>query len=259
MMRGLKGKRFVVAGGAAGIGKAIAIRLCEEGAKVVVGDIDTATLDATIAEMTKDGGTAAGVRFDFTDPASTDALIAACVDTYGGIDGLANVGWDFSKHYLSGDVDILEVDEDVWKRAFDCGVMGYNRTMRAALPHFVKQRSGSIVNVSSGAAHIGEPTRGAYASSKLALHAVTRHVARRWGAENIRCNVLAPGKVPTGKAKESKKEGQDDMKRLLAIIPLGRAGTPAELGASAAFLLSDDASWVTGQVWSVNGGQTMRD
>src|SRR5690349_9209521 len=102
-MRGLKDKRFVVAGGALGIGKAIAKRLCEEGANVVIGDIDTSALETTVAEFATVGGAVKGVRFDFSDAATTDALIAACVDSYGGVDGLANVGWDFSKHYLSGD------------------------------------------------------------------------------------------------------------------------------------------------------------
>ena len=261
-MRGLKGKRFVVAGAATGIGAATAKRLAEEGAHVVVGDINTAGMEKTVAEITGAGGVAKGFVFDFVDEPSCRALIEDCVQNYGGIDGLANVGADTRHSLLNRDLDLLQMQDDVWQRTLDVNLHGHIRTIRAALPNFAKQRDGAIVCVSSGAAHIGDPTLPAYATSKIALHTVIRHVARKWGPDNVRCNAISPGAVTTETSRSI--SGADPVhaamrKKLEDSLPLKRAGTTAEVAASIAFLLSEDAAWVTGQVWSVNGGQVMRE
>jgi NAD(P)-dependent dehydrogenase (short-subunit alcohol dehydrogenase family) len=256
-MKGLKGKRIVVAGAATGIGAATAKRLAEEGAKVVAGDINTAGVEATVAAITKAGGTAKAVHFDLANEDTCKALIQTCVDSYGGIDGLANVGADLSPALSSRDRDLLTTTDDVWDRYIDVNFMGYKRTMRAALPHMLKQKNGAIVSVSSAAAHIGEEVRMAYASSKIALHALTRHVARRWGPDNIRCNAVAPGPVMSEIFKAN--IAKEDLDKMNAAMPLRRSGDPAEVGSIIAFLLSDDGDWVTGQVWSVNGGWTLRE
>jgi NAD(P)-dependent dehydrogenase (short-subunit alcohol dehydrogenase family) len=111
--------------------------------------------------------------------------------------------------------------------------------------------------MSSSAAHVGEPTRPAYATTKVSLHALTRHVARRWGRDNVRCNAVAPGPVFT----ETTRQYANDplVRAMVESNALGRAGAPEEVAAVMAFLLSDDGAWVTGQVWSVGGGFTMRE
>jgi NAD(P)-dependent dehydrogenase (short-subunit alcohol dehydrogenase family) len=256
-MRGLKGRRFVVAGAATGIGAATAKRLAEEGANVVAGDINVDGLNATFTEITKAGGTAKGMHFDLANEDSCKALVQTCIDAYGGIDGLANVAVDVRPEIASRDLDLLQMSDEVWIRSFNVNVLGYTRTIRAALPHFIAQRNGAIVNISSAAAHIGEDVRAAYATSKIALHTLTRHVARKWGPDNVRCNSIAPGPVISEAMK--KHMPKDQLAKMVSATPLRRGGEPSEIGAAIAFLLSDDAAWVTGQVWSVNGGWTMRE
>lgn len=260
LMQGLKDKRIVIAGGATGIGAATAKRLAAEGAKVIVGDFNVEGAKATTNAITTAGGTAEAIAFDLADEESCQALIQACIDKFGGIDGLANVGADLSLEQHGGDVDLLHMSEKIWKRAWDINLMGYTRTVRAALPHLIAQRSGSIVCVSSGGAHVGRFVAPAYATSKLALHALIRHIAWQWGSDNIRCNAVAPGPVATETSVRNMPQvDPEGMQRMLNSMALGRAGRSEEAAAPIAFLLSDDASWITGQVISVNGGWTMRD
>lgn len=256
-MRGLKGKRIIVAGGSTGIGAATALRLAEEGAKVLVGSTNPNNLKATVDKIIAARGVAHGVHFDFADAASSQNLIQTCVDVYGGVDGLANVGADLRHPSVTEGRDLLGTTEDHWQRQFDCNFGGYARTIQAVLPHMIAQRSGAIVNTSSTAAFAGESARPAYAAAKAAINALTRHVARRWGPDNIRCNCIAPGLVLVEKIRESMPESAKQ--GYIAITPLKRAGEPAEVAAAYAFLLSDDGAWITGQVWSINGGRTMRE
>jgi NAD(P)-dependent dehydrogenase (short-subunit alcohol dehydrogenase family) len=257
-MRGLPGKRIIVVGGASGIGAATATRLAEEGAKVLIGDINPQTLAATVAKITAAGGTAKGVRFDLGDSASAENLVRACIESYGGVDGLANIGALLQDESLARDLDLLETPEAYLHKQLDYNFIGYTRTVRAVLPHLVAQKNGAIVNTSSGNAFSGEPTRLTYSAAKCAVHALTRHVARRWGADNIRCNAIAPG-LTLSEAVRANMSNSAHHKGRVAATPLGRAGEPDELAAVYAFLLSDDAAWITGQVWSVNGGRLTRE
>jgi NAD(P)-dependent dehydrogenase (short-subunit alcohol dehydrogenase family) len=254
-VRGLKDKRIIVAGGATGIGAATAQRLAEEGAKVLVGDIYKKGLDATIARITEAGGTARGVHFDLRDTASAEALVQACLDSYGGVDGLANIAANLRD--TAQNVNVLDMTDEGWFSQIDCNFVGYTRTIKAVLPHMVAQKNGTIVNTSSTVAFMGDPERGPYSAAKAAINALTRHVARRWGPDNIRCNSIAPGLVLSELIKE--KLPEEVKRQTAAATPLRRGGEPAELAAAFAFLLSDDAAWITGQVWSVNGGMPMRE
>jgi NAD(P)-dependent dehydrogenase (short-subunit alcohol dehydrogenase family) len=256
-MRGLKDKRIIVVGGASGIGAATAVRLGEEGAKVLIGDVDADGREAIVARIRAAGGTAQAAHFDLGEAADAEALVRTCLETFGGVDGLANVGALLRDPSIGHEKDLLEIPDEHFQKQFDYNFGGYARTIRAVLPHFVAQRRGAIVNTSSGDAFSGQPARPTYASAKSALHALTRHVATRWGPDNIRCNAIAPGLVlsPAVKANIG---GEQNLARV-AATPLRRAGEPAELAAVYAFLLSDDAAWITGQVWSVNGGRLLRD
>jgi NAD(P)-dependent dehydrogenase (short-subunit alcohol dehydrogenase family) len=256
-MRGLSGKRIVVASGATGIGAATAERLASEGARLIVGDINDVGLAQTVERIARSGGTAHGVHYDLADEPSTVALIESCVTRYGGIDGLANIGADVGGKTLESDVDVGTMEVAIWERTMRVNLIGHALLIRAALPHFVKQGGGAIVSVSSATAYTGDPKYAAYGASKAGLHSLIRHVARRWGKNNVRCNGVAPGLVMTGPARAEFNTAEMDA--WLKALPLTRHGEPADLAAAITFLLSEDAAWITGQVLAVNGGLMFRD
>jgi NAD(P)-dependent dehydrogenase (short-subunit alcohol dehydrogenase family) len=254
-VRGLKGKRIIVAGAATGIGSATAQRLAEEGALVLAGDNYAKGLEATIGRITAAGGTARGVHFDLGDSATAEAMVKACIDTYGGVDGLANIAANLKNP--EKELDVLTTSEADWLSQIDVNFVGYTRTIKAVLPHLMAQKSGAIVNTSSTVIFGGDVIRGPYQASKAAINTLTRHVARRAAADNVRCNSIAPGLVLSEHIK--KKLPQDQLEKGLRDTPLRRAGEPSDLAAAYAFLLSDDAAWITGQVWTVSGGLAMRE
>ena len=256
-MRGLAGKRIVVCGGASGIGAATAGRLCEEGARVVVGDVNLAGAEETVKSINAAGGAAVAVEFDLAGEASVRALFERAVDELGGVDGLFNVGADVSPETIDRDGDVVGMDAGVWRRTFEVNLIGYALTCRFAIPLLLEQGGGAIVNTSSGAAHSSEPVRAAYAASKAGINTLTRHIATRWGKQGIRCNGVAPGLVLSETAKA--KVGEDFQAMVLTATRSPRLGRPSDLAAVVAFLLSDDAEWVNGQTWAVDGGITLRD
>jgi NAD(P)-dependent dehydrogenase (short-subunit alcohol dehydrogenase family) len=242
--------------GAGGIATATAARLGSRGARLIIGDrrLDAATAAAEVANAA--GGQAVPFEFNLSDEKSIGALIDAALETFGRIDGLFNVAADVAPSNLEKDTDALDISLDVWEHTLDVNLTGYLLTIRAALPHILAQGGGPILNTISGAAYIGEPTRVAYAVSKAGVSALTRHVARRWGKEGVRCNSIAPGVVLTETAKET--VGDELLSQLLEGLPTSRHGMPDDIGAMAALLLSDDGEWINGQSFGIDGGLTMR-
>jgi NAD(P)-dependent dehydrogenase (short-subunit alcohol dehydrogenase family) len=255
-MRGLKDKTFVIAGGATGIGAATTKRLASEGASVAIGDINVDGAAATAEQITQSGGRAIAVEFDLADMRSVQNLVDRTINEFGGIHGLHNVGADLSDHNLGRDTTILDTDMDVWQRTLDVNLLGYVRTIRAVLPHLLEAGGGSIVNTSSGAALGSDPQHVAYGASKAAVNHLTRHVAVNWGKHNIRSNGVMPGLV-MGETQER----QNDLQLQQAFLMFGkttRLGRPDDLAAITTFLLSDEAEWITGQVWYIGGGSHLR-
>lgn len=255
-MRGLKDKTFVVAGGATGIGAATAERLAGEGASVAIGDINIAGATATAQRIAQSGGRAVAIEFDLADEASVQHLVEATVAKFGAIHGLHNVGADLSEHNLGRDTTILDTGMDVWLRTLDVNLLGYVRTIRAVLPHLLEEGGGSIVNTSSGAALGSDPSHVAYGASKAAVNHLTRHVAVNWGKHNVRSNGVMPGLV-MGETQER----QNDLQLQQAFLMFGktsRLGKPDDVAAITTFLLSDEAEWITGQVWYIGGGSHLR-
>ncbi|MBP2327098.1 NAD(P)-dependent dehydrogenase (short-subunit alcohol dehydrogenase family) [Kibdelosporangium banguiense] len=256
-MRGLKGKRIVIAGGTAGIGAATAERLSEEGASVVIGGRNLEAGQVLAKRLNEAGGKVIAVKFDLGDESSVEALIDTAATELGGIDGLFNVGAELSAEHLARDTNLLEMDVAVWRRTFEVNLFGYAIASRAVIPHLLAQGGGAIVNTSSDSAWIGETTRPAYGASKAAINSLARHISSAWGKQGIRANTLGVGVTMTETAQEQ--IGAEWQASILATVRGPRLGKPADVAAAAAFLLSDDAEWVTGQAWSVDGGMTIRD
>ena len=256
-MRGLDGKRILVAGGATGIGAATAERLGREGARLYLGDINEEGVRAVAERINAAGGAAAAARFDLADEASVEALVAGAVAHLGGLDGVANIAADLSPETLGNDGPLLDMSVAIWERTLRANLIGYALIAKHAVPHLIAAGGGAIVNTSSGASWVGEPVRPAYAASKAGINALTRHIASAYGKEGVRANSVSPGAVMSETALATM---SDEFKaQMLAGVTVPRLGQPDDLASTICFLLSDDASWVSGQVWSVNGGAGFRD
>ncbi len=255
-MRGLPGKVIVLAGGAGGIGTATCTRLAEEGATVVVGDIDQGAAEAIASGITAAGGRAVGTGVDVRDEESVARLYGLAVDAFGGVDGTHINAADLRPEVIFSDTDAGDVDLGVFDHTLDVDLRGHLLCARAAIPVLLARGGGAIVHTSSAAAFMGDRTRPSYAIAKSGINALVRHMAARWGKEGIRANAVAPGVVitPTVAAR-----GVSDFQReALKRTPSPRLGRPGDIAAMVAFLLSDDGEWVNGQVVSVDGGSTKR-
>jgi NAD(P)-dependent dehydrogenase (short-subunit alcohol dehydrogenase family) len=255
-VRGLAGKVAIVAGGATGIGAATAARLAEEGSRVIVADVNIDGAHATVDRIGAAGGEALALPFDIAEPDSVDALVATTVARYGRVDLLHNVAADMSVRGLLGDSDALTIDLAVWERTLTVDLRGFLLTIRAVVPHLVAAGGGAIVNTSSAAAFVGEAVRPAYAAAKSGINALTRHVASAWGKQGVRCNSVAPGLVLTETVRASP-DGRRLEEQLLPQVRSTRLGQPEDIAAMVAFLLSDDAAWINGQVVLVDGGTVL--
>ncbi|OLT11150.1 oxidoreductase [Actinomadura sp. CNU-125] len=255
-MRGLRGKTFIVAGGATGIGAGTAERLAAEGAFVTVGDINIQGAEATAERIGRSGGRAVAVEFDLSDDESVRELVGRTIAEFGAVDGLHNVGADLSPDNIGRDTSLLDTDMDVWRRTLDVNLLGYVRTSRAVLPHLLEKGGGSIVITSSGGSLGTDPSHVAYNASKAAVNQLTRHIAVNWGGAGIRSNGVMPGLV-MGETQEQ----QNDLELQQAFMAAARTtrlGKPSDLASVAAFLLSDEAEWINGQVWYIGGASHLR-
>ncbi len=249
-MKNLQGKAILVCGGATGIGAATARRLCAEGASVGIGDFNIATAEALAAELNAAGGQALAWHYDQAEEATITTLVETAVSHFGRLDGLfANVA-DLQAVLVDG--DILSNDSALWERTLRVNVTGTALLLRAVLPHMLEHGSGALVLTSSDAAVIGEGERPAYAASKAGVNALCRHVATKWGRQGIRCNTVSPGFVLTQQMDENMSQEMKDWALKGSRSP--RHGAPQDIAGAVAFLLSDDAEWVNGQTWRVNGG-----
>jgi NAD(P)-dependent dehydrogenase (short-subunit alcohol dehydrogenase family) len=252
-MRGLHGKVAIVSGGAPGnIGGATAVRLAEEGMKVVVGDLNEAAARAVVADILAGGGTAAARGFDIADEASYRDLVEFTVAEFGSVDGLFNVAADLSPENLGRDSDVISVPVDVWKHTIDVTLTGYMYGIRHALPIMIERGSGSIVNTMSSMVWMGETGRVAYQAAKSGLVGLTRHTASLGGKRGVRVNLVSPGMILTKTALANTSE--EYRGQILSDVRAPRLGRPEDLAGMIAFLFSDDGAYVNGQSILVDGG-----
>ncbi|NUP32753.1 MAG: SDR family oxidoreductase [Streptomycetaceae bacterium] len=247
-MRGLGGKVAVVTGGARGIGAATAVRLAEENVAVAIGDLHGEEAEALAGKIRADGGKAVALRMNIRDEESVDALVAAAVDAFGGLDLLVNNAGGSLGH----DRNVAENDDRLWSSTWDLNLMGTVRVTRAALPHLRARGGGAIVNIASGSGTLATPGLAAYGTSKAAVIQLTRNVVAAYSHEGIRCNAICPGMIITPGA--SSAMPADVIARIADRIPMGRTGTPEDIAGLVTYLLSADAAYVNGQVIHCDGG-----
>jgi NAD(P)-dependent dehydrogenase (short-subunit alcohol dehydrogenase family) len=255
-MRGLSGRVVMVAGGAGGIGTATSMRLAQEGARVLVADLNESAAGEVADNINAAGGQARPTHIDLRDESSVAAAIALAVETYGGLDVLHANAADLSPETIGQDSEVGSLPLDVFDRTLAVNLRGHLLCAQHALPRLLDRGGGALLFTSSAAAFAGEPERPSYAMAKSGLGGLVRHLASRWGKHGIRANAVAPGLVLTETIRSSLDPAFRDM--AMAVTRSDRLGAPEDIAAAVAFLASDDASWINGQVISVDGGAVLR-
>jgi NAD(P)-dependent dehydrogenase (short-subunit alcohol dehydrogenase family) len=255
-MRGLNGRVVLVAGGAGGIGTATCVRLAEEGASVVVADLNEQAAADVAATIRASGGSAESTPIDLRVEQSVVAAIDLAAKAFGGLDVLHANAADLSPDTIGQDSDVESMPLEVFDRTIAVNLRGHVLCARHAIPKLLERGGGALVFTSSAAAFAGEPERPSYAMAKSGLGGLVRHVASRWGKLGIRANAVAPGLVLTDTIRESLDPAFRDM--AMGLTRSARLGTPEDIASMVAFLASDDSSWITGQVFSVDGGAVLR-
>ena len=252
----IEGKVAVVTGGCSGIGLATVRRFVEEGAKVVIGDLNVARGAEVVAELAKSSGVpdvATFVEVDVTDKDQVDGMFRTAKDTYGSVD----IAFNNAGISPPEDDSILDTDLEAWELVQRVNLTSVYLCCKAALPYMLEQGKGSIINTASFVALMGAATSQiAYTASKGGVLAMTRELGVQFAREGIRVNALCPGPVATPLLMELFAKDPERAARRLVHIPMGRFAQPEEIAAAVAFLASDDASFITAAQFVVDGGIT---
>jgi meso-butanediol dehydrogenase / (S,S)-butanediol dehydrogenase / diacetyl reductase len=247
----LAGKVAIVTGGGSGIGRAAAKRFAAEGAAVAVADIVAERAGVVAAEICAQGGHAFGMGVDVTDHAQVQALVNRAVRELGGLDVLMTAAG------VLGFGSVVDTEPDAWNRVIGVNLTGTYLCARAAIPRMAERGGGSIVTVSSSTgAHDAAPGTAAYVASKGGVAMLTKAISVDHARQGIRANAIAPG--PTDTPMLGSVMTPEELRAFGEAMPVGRLAQPEELAAAALFLASDEASYVTGAVLAVDGGQTAK-
>ena len=246
-MRGLTGRVALITGASRGIGKAIAVRCAAEGATVIACARER-NADAVVNDIVAAGGVAEACTMDVTDPASVGDAVRAGLEKFQTIDIVVNNAG------IVRDQLLMRMKPDEWDDVLATNLTAAFTCTQAVLRPMLKQRRGRVINISSVVGQSGNPGQANYAASKAGLIGFTKALAREVASRGLTVNIVSPGMIETDMT-----AGLEDSvrERLAGQIPLGRFGTPDDVAAAVCFLASDEASYITGQVLSVNGGMYM--
>ena len=247
-MNRFEGKIALVTGASRGIGEAIAKRLASEGAKVLAAARSVDALARVVSEIEAAGGKASALALDLCDAASIDAAVKTALAAHGEIHVLVNNAG------VTEDNLILRMGRQAWDRVLATNLTGAFLLTQAVIKGMVRKRYGRIVNVTSVVGLMGNAGQANYAASKAGLIGLTKSVARELASRNITCNAVAPGLIATAMTEKMTDAARE---ALSTQIPLERLGAPDDVAAAAAFLASDEASYITGTVVNVSGGLYM--
>lgn len=245
----LTGKTAIVTGGSRGIGHAIAVAFAEAGANVaIIYAGNTAAAEETLKEVEAKGAQGVTIQCDVADEAAVTAMIKAVKEQFGAIDILVNNAG------ITRDNLLMRMKTGDWQSVIDTNLTGAFHCIKGVTKIMMKQRHGSIINISSVVGETGNAGQANYAAAKAGLLGLTKSVAKELASRSIRCNAVAPGYIKTDMTAELPESVIDEM---VKTIPLGRVAQPEEVAKAVLFLASDNASYITGQVLNVDGGMVM--
>src|SRR3984885_2060885 len=245
----LKGKVAFISGGAGAIGSATARRLAADGVRVVIGDLPQSNVQDVARSYQGEGLDVVAQELDIEQEASIRAAIDSIAQNFGRLDILDN---NAALKGLKDDRGVLEMSTELWDRVMAVNARGTMLMCKYALPVMIAGGGGSIINISSGTSVAGDQYATAYAVSKGAINTLTYYVAAQHGSQGIRCNGLIVGSVVTPAMQRALPEPMREILRAHKLV--GRLGQPQDIAELVAFLASDRSAWITGQLWSIDGG-----
>ena len=244
----LKDKVAIITGGARGIGRAIALLFAQEGADIVVGDVNMQEAEKTCLEIRSLGRQALSMEMDVADYAKIEGALNKILDKLGKVDILVNNAG------ITKDNLLLRMSEAEWDAVLDVNLKGAFNCLKAVSRPMIKQRAGRIINIASIIGIIGNAGQANYSASKAGIIALTKTAAKELASRNINVNSVAPGFIQTEMTAKLPEDIQQKMKEM---IPLGKFGSPEDVAKVCLFLASEEASYITGQTIVVDGGMVM--
>ncbi len=241
----LTGKVALVTGAAQGIGRAIALLLAQYGADIVVSDINFEKAEATAKEISAIGPKAMAVKVDVSNLTDVERMVEGILEKLAKIDILVNNAG------ITRDKLVLRMTEEDWDAVLGVNLKGTFNCTKAVLRHMAKQRSGKIVNIASVVGEMGNAGQANYSASKAGVIGLTKTIAREYAQRGINVNASAPGYIETPMTEALPEKAKEELKKL---IPMERLGRPEDVAEAVLFLVSEESSYITGQVLNVNGG-----